>query len=193
MSWLRRRGDGGNPLPRATLPALATRAIVAARRAREDPADRAWVMTILTPPELALWNEQPEYDRRHAVRVAKRVERRLARTRYGGDTRWLSAALMHDVGKIRSDLSLLERVVATLASKFVGVATARRWARSAAGRKRRIGLYLIHAEIGAELIRAAGGRDEVAAWAEAHQGDRDFAGAGIPSPVVEALVGSDEG
>ena len=139
-------------MPRATFPALVTRAILAAGGAPEDPADRAWVMAILTQQELALWNEQPEYDRRHAVRVAKRVERRLARTRYGGDTRWLSAALMHDVGKIRSDLSLRERVVATLASKFVGVATARRWARSAAGLKRRIGLYLIHADLGAELI-----------------------------------------
>ncbi len=125
------------------------------------------------------------------MRVARSVERRLAPTVYGGDSLWPSAALMHDVGKLQSDLSVHERVIATLASKAVGVATARRWAFLAAGARRRIGLYLIHGEVGARMIRTAGGREEIAAWTEVHQGYRSFAGLGIPAVVLAALLDSD--
>jgi hypothetical protein len=88
---------------------------------------------------------------------------------------------------------MLERVIATLASKAMGVAAARRWASTATGAKRRIGLYLMHGEVGASMIRAAGGREEIAAWTEVHQGYRSLAGLGIPSIIVEALLESDVG
>jgi hypothetical protein len=182
---------GPHPLPRATFVELAGRAVAAVVRARSDPADRAWVGSILTPAEFSLWIRQSDYDQSHAVQVARRVERRLARTAYAGDTLWPSAALMHDVGKFEPNLSLRERAMATLVSKAVGVATARRWADSAAGMKRRFGLYLIHGELGAAMIRAAGGREEIAAWTEIHQGYQDFARLGIPPVVVEALLESD--
>jgi hypothetical protein len=183
--------ESATPLPRATFRALAERAILALRKVSEDPADRAWVRSILTPAEFELWARQSDYDRDHAARVARRVERRLAPTVYAGDTLWPSAALMHDVGKTQANLSKLERVIATLASKAVGVATARRWAGSAAGAKRRLGIYLIHGEVGARMIRAAGGREEVAAWTEVHQGYQSVARLGMPSIVVEALLESD--
>jgi len=191
MAWFRHSDESGNPLPRATFRALVGRAIIALGKVPDDPADETWVRSILTPAEFDLWARQSGYDRAHAVRVARRVQRRLAPTVYRGDTLWPSAALMHDVGKIQSNLSMRERVAATLASKAVGVATARRWACSAAGTKRRIGIYLIHGEIGASMIRAAGGREEVAAWTEVHQGYRSVAPLGIPPLVVEALLESD--
>jgi hypothetical protein len=189
--WNQSGGDNRNPLPRATLRALARRAIVAAGRIRSEPGDQAWVKSILMPAELDLWTRQSAYEQDHAVQVARRVQRRLAPTVYASDTLWQSAALMHDVGKLQSDLSMGERVIATLASKVWGVATARRWASAATGRKRRIGLYLIHGEVGAGMIRAAGGREVIAAWAEAHQGYQDMASLGIPPIVIEALVNSD--
>ena len=74
-----------------------------------DPADRAWVESILTPAEFDLWVRQSAYDQDHVVQVARRVERRLAATVYAGDARWTGAALMHDVGKAESKLSLPER------------------------------------------------------------------------------------
>lgn len=184
-------GADGSPLPRATFLELAGRAIHAARGIHIDPADLVWVRAILTPAELELWAAQSAYDRNHTVEVARRVERRLAPTAYGKDPLWPGAALMHDVGKLQSNLSLGERVVATLVSKLVGVATVRRWASSATGWTRRLGLYLIHGEVGAEMIRAAGGREEIAVWTEIHQGYRDIAGSGIPPIVVEALIESD--
>ncbi len=191
MASRRPAGENASPLPRASFGELARRAIVAASRARCDAADRAWVRSILSPAEFDLWIRQSPYDQGHSVRAARRVERRLAPTPYRGDALWPSAALMHDVGKLLSGLSMLERVIATLASKAVGVATARRWAFSSAGRKRRVGLYLIHGEVGASMIRAAGGREELAAWTEVHQGYRDFAGLGIPPDVLAVLIESD--
>ncbi len=182
-----------NPLPRATLRLLASRLIAAARKVRSDPADEAWVRSILTPAEHDLWTRLSAYDRSHAVQVARRVEHRLAPTVYRGDTLWLSAALLHDIGKLQSELSMFERVIATLASKAVGVLTARRWAGSATAVKRRIGIYLIHGEIGAGMIRASGGREGVAAWTEVHQDYRSRDDLGIPSVVVEALLESDVG
>ncbi len=191
MASIRHGDESGNPLPRATLPALAGRAILAMARLRGDPADRTWVRSVLTPAELDLWTRQSAYDQSHAVRVARRAQRRLALTVYADDGLWLGAALMRDVGKLESDLSLRERAIATLASKAVGLATARRWACSTTGLKRRIGVYLIHGEVGARMIRAAGGREEIAAWTEVHQGYTGVARLGIPPIVVEALLEAD--
>ena len=182
---------GPNTLPRATFFELAGRAIAAAVRPRSDPADRAWAESILTPAEFALWTRQSDYDQHHAIQVARRVEGRLAGTAHAGDALWPSVALMHDVGKSVSNLSLPERAVAALASKVFGVATARTWASSAAGWKRRLGLYLIHGELGAAMIRASGGREEAAVWSEVHQGYSGSDRSGIPPIVVDALIKSD--
>lgn len=185
--------ENSSPLPLARFRLLAERAMAAVVRVRSDPADQAWVKSILTAAEFDLWTRLSAYDQSHAVQVARGVQRRLAPTEYGSDTLWPSAALMHDVGKLQSDLSMPERVIATLASKAMGVAAARRWASTATGAKRRIGLYLMHGEVGASMIRAAGGREEIAAWTEVHQGYRSLAGLGIPSIIVEALLESDVG
>jgi putative nucleotidyltransferase with HDIG domain len=193
MASLRHIGESEGPLPRATFRGLAGRAIIALGKVRGDPADQAWVRSVLTPAELGLWTRLSAYDQSHAVQVARKAQRRLSPTVYGADTLWLSAALMHDVGKLRSNLSMHERAIAALASKVVGVGTARRWAGSASGMKRRIGLYLIHGEVGASMIRAAGGREEVAAWTEVHHGHRGVDRSGIPPVVVEALLESDFG
>jgi hypothetical protein len=179
------------PLPLATWRLLARRLISAVGEPRLDPADEAWAASLLTPAERDLWATLPPHDRSHSVEVARRVERRLAPTVHSSDTRWLAAALMHDVGKARSDLSTRERVMAALASKTVRLATARRWASHSAGVKRRIGAYLIHGEIGAEMIRAAGGREAVAAWTEVHQGYVRAVSPEIPSVVARALIESD--
>ena len=98
---------------------------------------------------------------------------------------------MHDVGKSESNLSLPERAVATLASKVFGVETARTWAASATGWKRRLGLYLTHGELGAAMIRAAGGREEPAVWSEIHQGYATSVESRIPPIVARALIESD--
>ena len=182
--------DAG-PLPLARFRQLAGRLLGEGRPRPDDPAGEAWARSVLAPEEHALWSKLPAYDRRHAVRVARRLQRHLASTEYRDDGLWVSAALMHDIGKLESGLSWRERLVAILLSRVIGVGTARRWAHSGEGAKRRIGAYLIHGEIGATMIRAAGGREEVAAWSEVHQGYRETGRLAIPSVVVEALIESD--
>lgn len=179
------------PLPRATAGDLTARAWRALRKDPENEAERAWALSLLEPSEYAIWIRQPVYDRRHSVRVARRVEARLEGTPHARDPRWLAAALMHDVGKTAAGLSALGRAVATLVNRFVDLETARRWAGSRRAGLSRVGTYLIHGEVGARLIRAAGGREEIAAWSEVHQGGGVGSAAGIPPAVVAALVGSD--
>lgn len=185
------REDGGLPLPRATLRTLAERTVTAVAGVRPEPADQEWARSILTPEEHGLWSRLSALDRDHAVKVAKKVQSRLAATPWAGDTLWPGAALMHDIGKLDSGLSPVERAAAMLASRIVSVRTARRWASRARGRRRRIGSYLIHGELGARMIRDAGGREEIAAWTEVHQGDRDMDRLKIPPTVIAALLESD--
>jgi hypothetical protein len=152
-------------------------------------ADVAWVRVVLEPAELALWERLPAHDRRHTVDVARKVEALLRGTPHAGDTRWPAAALLHDVGKLASGLSVYGRVVATLAGMVGG------WRLSAweefRGFRRRISQYLRHGEIGADMIRMAGGREEVAAWALAHHDRSRLDTDKFPATVVTALVESD--
>ena len=170
---------------------LAARAWRALRRESEGAADEAWVRSLLRPAEFGIWARQRPYDRRHSVRVARRLEARLAGTAHAREARWIAAALMHDVGKSAARLSLLERAAAVLVNRFIDLETARRLARSRRPGVSRIGLYLTHGEVGARLIRQAGGREEIAAWSEVHQGGAPSGVPGIPPEVVRALVGSD--
>jgi hypothetical protein len=182
-----------NPLPRAKWPDLVARALgaMAGRGARGDAADRDWARSILTPAEFELWSGLSAHDRRHAIQVARRVELRLASTAYAGDTLWPAAALMHDVGKGEADLNLMQRAVATVATRMMTVDRARRWLGSRGKTRRRLGLYFLHGEVGAALIRRVGGREPIAAWTEIHQGYGRLEELGWPAVVVEALSQSD--
>jgi hypothetical protein len=182
---------GPRALPRARLPNLFRRLLAALRRARATPADQAWATSLLQPPELDLWRRLSGHDQHHSIEVARGVERRLAGTPYAGDGRWLGAALLHDIGKMVAGLNLAERVLATLLGKAIRVSTAQRWAGRASGSRRRLGLYLTHGPAGAEAIRSAGGREEIAAWAAVHQGLPCPELGVVPELVARALSLSD--
>jgi putative nucleotidyltransferase with HDIG domain len=154
--------------------------------------DTAWVAAILTPDADVLFRRQPNHDQRHAIAVARDVERRLAGTPYAGDSRWLAAALLHDIGKVDSHLGIFTRVFATLAAAVAGRDRIGRWAAfRPGGLPTRIDRYLHHAEIGAASIRAAGGPEEAARWAAGHHESGTGGGLGIPAAVVEALDAAD--
>ena len=57
--------------------------------------------------------------------------------------------------------------MATLSAKVAGPETARLWIRSH-GFTRRVGLYLHHPEIGADMLELAGSDPLTVAWAEEH-------------------------
>jgi hypothetical protein len=130
------------------------------------PAERAWAESQLLPDELELWRRMPGPDRRHSAAVARRVERAL------GDRATrpvLAAALLHDVGKLDAHLRTYGRVVATLAGGVVGhdEAVIRQWSLTT-GFTRRVGLYLLHPELGADLLAVAGSEAVTVAWAREH-------------------------
>ncbi|MGD0291203.1 MAG: hypothetical protein ABSC63_16290 [Candidatus Binataceae bacterium] len=182
--------EEGASLPRAYLNVLAGRLIDTFHRA-PPAAEQTWVMSLLTREEFDLWSRLSPYDQSHSVRVAQGVRRRLAATQYAGDLRWLSVAIMHDIGKLESNLAVHERMLATLAGRIVKSSTAMRWASSARGLTRRVGRYLIHGALGSEMIRSAGGREEIALWSSVHQGDGLAAEPMIPLPVIKALTDAD--
>jgi putative nucleotidyltransferase with HDIG domain len=153
--------------------------------------DREWVATVLSPAALALWNRMPNPDRRHSVAVARRVQHALASTPDADDPRWLAAALLHDVGKVDSGLGTYGRVVATLAGAAAGRDTAEAWI-TRRGFTRRVGLYLEHPRLGADMIRVAGGPEEAAVWAAAHHTPETWDALAIPRPVVDALATADD-
>src|ERR1700722_14848481 len=107
--------ENGASLPRAYFRVLAKRLIDAFRPASVAAEEQKWVQSLLTREEFGLWSRLSPYDQRHCVRVAQGVRRRLAATQYAGDSRWLSVALMHDIGKLESNLAIEVHMLATMA------------------------------------------------------------------------------
>lgn len=127
-------------------------------------ADEAWVRSVLSPGEQALWARMSRADRRHAAAVARRVERALG---HEATTPVLAAALLHDVGKLDAGLGTYGRVVATLAARAAGTDAARAWTR-ARGFTRRVGLYVRHPDVGADMLALAGSDPLTVAWTREH-------------------------
>ena len=143
---------------------LTKRFFGALRPGGPPEAERAWVESVLSEQEYALWHRQYGPDRRHTATVAREVERRLG---HEATPPVLAAALLHDIGKIDADLGTWGRVVATLSAKVAGRDTAKLWIKST-GFTRRVGLYLHHPEIGADMLEMAGSDPLTVAWAAEH-------------------------
>ncbi len=141
--------------------------------------DRAWVETVLSHSEYELWERLYPPDRRHSAFMARRVQRELGGGGFVGgaplreDMRWvLAAALLHDVGKIESGLGTWGRVSATIAAKVLGAEYVAGWI-GRGGWRGRVGRYLNHPEIGAELLRGARSNPCTVAWASQHHKPSD--------------------
>lgn len=107
----------------------------------EDELDM--VRSMLTASEFNLWNQFSIADQRHSVEVAQR----FAVLRPGASREHVAGVLLHDIGKIQSNLSTLMRVCATLVGP----------------RTKRFRLYHQHEEIGVTMLRHAGSHAEVIA------------------------------
>jgi hypothetical protein len=131
----------------------------------------------------------PNHDQRHSIAVARHVQDALAGTEYAGDRRWLAAALLHDVGKLDAGLSVPGRVLATAVIAVRG-RDAPAADMACGGLRGRVARYAQHPARGAELIGAAGGPVEAAAWAASHH--QSGGPASIPTPVAAALRAADD-
>jgi hypothetical protein len=165
---------------------LARRFVGSLRPGGPPEAEERWVQDQLLPGEAALWARMSGPDRRHAAVVARRVERAL-----GNDASRpvLAAALLHDVGKVESGLRTYGRVIATMSAKVAGPDMAHAWRRQR-GFARRVGLYLLHADLGADLLALSGSDPLTVAWTrEHHLPEEDWT---LPRPVADALKAADD-
>ena len=114
---------------------LTRRFVGSLSRQEPPPDDVAWVEAQLMPAERELWRQLPVADRRHSIEVARRFQSMGQWTREE-----TAGALLHDIGKLRSDLGTGMRVVATVVGP----------------RTERFRLYHDHERIGADMLIAAG-------------------------------------
>ena len=153
--------------------------------------DLAWVESVLTPAGFVQFRRQPNHDQRHAIGVARDVQAPLAGTEYAGDPRWISAALLHDIGKLDCPSRRVRaRRRRRCRARSSGREHAEAWSEST-GFTRRVGLYLRHTELGGDRIRLAGEPEEAAVWSAAHHDPERWAELPIPAPVVAALDAAD--
>jgi hypothetical protein len=148
--------------------------------------DEAWARTHLLDDEIEIWERMSRADRRHAAGVARRVERALG----SEATRpVLAAALLHDCGKVVSGLGTYGRVIATLSVKLAGPDIATAWSETR-GFTRRVGLYVEHPRLGADLLGIAGSAPLTVAWtAEHHLPPEDWT---VPRAIGDALKAADD-
>ena len=101
----------------------------------------------------------------------------------------MAAALLHDVGKIEAGLGPFGRVGATVAAMLLGHARVAAWS-NRPGWRGRYGLYLLHPELGGELLAGAGSDPLTMAWAVEHH--RPPARWTVPPEVGAALKAADD-
>jgi len=80
--------------------------------ARTSPSasDIEWVIENLLNAEFTFWSRMKSYDQRHSIEVARRFT-----ALYPAFTRdQVAAALLHDIGKVESELGVAGRVIATV-------------------------------------------------------------------------------
>ena len=95
---------------RSTVAHLARRWARAVSRREPSDDDVAVVRAVLLPAEMDLWSRLRVEDRRHSIEVLYRFDERAV----GAPRAARAAALLHDIGKLESDLGVLARVLATV-------------------------------------------------------------------------------
>ena len=116
-------------------------------------------------------------DRRHSIGVAEETVRVLCED---AERPVVAAALLHDVGKIKSGLGTFARAGATVAGAVVG-------------RDRlhgRVGDYLRHDELGAHMLEVAGSDPLTVTWTREHHLPADRWS--LDRTVADALKSADD-
>jgi putative nucleotidyltransferase with HDIG domain len=137
----------------------------AALTAEVTAADREFAVAWLCAAERALFYAMNLPDQYHALQVA-RTARRLAAGRADIDRELLvRSALLHDVGKVKGDVSTFDKTVAVLAHRLVPE-KAEGWGRLGRGGRianlrHALHVYFHHPARGAALVAAAGGDERL--------------------------------
>ena len=112
---------------------LVKRALFSIGNASVSSTDQQWISNTLNGRELALWQQFTNPDKRHSVMVARRFIAEVP----NASRKHLAGVMLHDIGKIKSNLSTLMRVIATLVGS----------------RGQRFTAYHNHEKVGVQLLR----------------------------------------
>ena len=119
---------------------LAKRFFGALGRTPIGDSQIALVQTTLLDSEFALWSAMMPIDKKHSIKVMSRFMQIYPQA----TATQVRASLLHDVGKLESNLSVFERVLATIVGE----------------RGSRFAKYHAHEKIGAQMLRQAGSDEE---------------------------------
>lgn len=119
---------------------LAKRFFGALGRAPIGESQIELVQTTLLDSEFALWSAMMPIDKKHSIKVMSRFMQIYPQA----TATQVRASLLHDVGKLESNLSVFERVLATIVGE----------------RGSRFAKYHAHEKIGAQMLRQAGSDEE---------------------------------
>jgi hypothetical protein len=134
---------------------------------KQPPGDDDWqlVEAILSPTELALFQELPVQDQNHCLRVLKGIQARGEE-----DKDLLKAALLHDLGKLLFPLRRWERIMAVLVMGLFP-RKVKNWGEGGpAGLKRPLVVIRKHPDWGADLAKNAGSSPKTV-WLIKHHED----------------------
>lgn len=118
---------------------LAKRFVSALDQRKMSQQEIESVRVVLLPPEFELWSQMSLIDKKHSVVVRRRFLNIVPSAELGA----VRASILHDVGKIKSNLSVVARVVATVVGS----------------RGARFSLYHDHEAIGAQMLREIGSEE----------------------------------
>ncbi len=136
------------------------RQFINALTAAVTPADEAFVAASLAAGEAGFFWAMHLPDQRHALNVAY-TARRLAAGRDDVDLGLLTrCALLHDVGKVKGDVSTFDKTMTVIAHRLVP-GWAEGWGRLGRGGRlanlrHAFHIYFRHGERGADMLAAAG-------------------------------------
>jgi hypothetical protein len=119
---------------------LAKRFFGALGRAPIGESQITLVQTTLLDSEFALWSAMMPMDKKHSIKVMSRFMQIYPQA----TATQVRASLLHDVGKLESNLSVFARVLATIVGE----------------RGSRFAKYHAHEKIGAQMLRQAGSDEE---------------------------------
>ena len=134
--------------------------VVAALTARITEKDRKFVEQYLGSNEAAFFWQMNLPDQRHALNVAYTALVLAAETEGFNQQLLLKCALLHDVGKVKGDVSTADKIITVILDKFVP-RWSRSWGRLGRGGKienlrHAVYIYYHHAARGAAMLKAAG-------------------------------------
>lgn len=153
------------------------------------PVDTALAEQYLTPEEFALFRRLKRSEQQHSLRVLRTVLAQANETPLA----LVSAALLHDVGKIRYPVGLFGKTLPVLV-KVVSPERVTRWSHGDPAKLliRPFVTYCHHPAYSGELLQAAGSHPDVV-WLAAHHADTPDCWGGHPLlPLLIRLQAADD-